>query len=138
MQCYDFNDFKTMVLKNISKEYRNKVTLGTLSKEEYLKIRTEASENAQKLWEQLIQKNEKFYKKDDYLDIEYLADKNIYRRVPLKKGRPKQEEKKENRVTVRLDKELQDILDKYCEVKGKKESEAIRDAIMELKLKTYC
>jgi len=136
MRCESFDDFKTMILQNnikLNRLNREKVRQGTLSQEQYDQTKQDALEKAHKQWEQLLKKNDKFYKKDGYLDIEYLADKNIYRRVPMGKGRPKQEQTKDKRVTIRLDEELIKILNKYCQTNNVTESEAIRKAIQQLK-----
>jgi len=133
MRCESFNDFRDMIVRNIKTLHRNKVTLGTLTIEEYRELKDKALEKAQDQWEQLLKKNDKFYKKDGFLDIEYLADKNVYRRVPMGKGRPKQEQTKDKRITIRLDEELIKILNKYCQTNNVTESEAIRKAIQQLK-----
>lgn len=53
--------------------------------------------------------------------------------MPVKKiGRPTLDPKKD-RITVRLDGESSDILDKYCNQESLKPAEAVRKAIKKLK-----
>ena len=48
-------------------------------------------------------------------------------------GRPKIENPKSDRITVRLDKSSTDILSRYCQQKGVDKAEAIRRGISRLK-----
>lgn len=48
-------------------------------------------------------------------------------------GRPKSENPKENRITVRLDNEHSQILRDYCEQEKVEKAEAIRRGIQKLK-----
>lgn len=48
-------------------------------------------------------------------------------------GRPPIENPMSERITVRLDKECMEILNKYCSEKKKDKAEAIRDGIRKLK-----
>jgi hypothetical protein len=115
------------MLKQIAKPKNSK------ENEQYRKEWAETTEKAKMLWEELIVKNKKFYERDRFLNIEYLSDKNQYRRKPLAKGRPKKESVKENRITIRMDEEIVEILNNYCQTNNISESEAIRRAIMKLK-----
>lgn len=49
------------------------------------------------------------------------------------KGRPKSDNPKSDRITVRLDKECSDILNNYCEKEGIERAEGIRRGIKLLK-----
>jgi len=115
------------MLKQIAKSKNSK------EKEQYQKEWAETAEKAKMLWEELIVKNKKFYERDRILIIEYLSDKKQYRRKPLAKGRPKKETVKEKRITIRMDEEIVEILNNYCQTNNISESEAIRQAIMKLK-----
>ena len=130
MRCESWEQLKDLIINKEIKPQRGKID-GV----EYQKIWSSSGEKARDLWEQLIKKNEKFFLRDGYLDIEYLSDKNNYRRILLSKGRPKQEQTKDKRITIRLDSGLQEILNNYCQTNNINESEAIRIAIHELKYK---
>jgi hypothetical protein len=88
---------------------------------------------SEKLWNEIIKKNKKYYERDGYLNIEYLSDKKLYRRKPFTKGRPKKVSIKQKRITIRMDEEVSNILNSYCQTNNISESEAIRRAIMTLK-----
>lgn len=126
MKCENYKDFQILMLKQIPKPKNSK------EKEQYQKEWVETTEKAQKLWEELLDKNKKFYERDRFLNIEYMSDKKQYRRKPLTKGRPKKQSVKENRITIRMDKEITEILNNYCQTNNMSESEAIRRAIMNL------
>lgn len=87
------------------------------------------------LWKKLIEKNKRYYDNDKYLELEVYKGK--VRRVPLPKGRPQSEaeQKKDKRITIRLNKELESILNKYCQTNNKKESEVLRELIQSLRYK---
>lgn len=129
MKCENWKDLQNLIIQSEIMPQKNKI-----SKEEYLKLWNESTSKAQKIWEKLLELNKKFYNKDKYLDIEYLSDKNIYRRKPLGRGRPKEADNKDFRLTVRLDKYSMDKLIKYCQTKNISESEAIRQAIQMLSI----
>lgn len=50
-------------------------------------------------------------------------------------GRPPIDNPKSERITVRLDKESSDILNKYCEQESVEKAEAIRRGIKKLEIK---
>jgi len=127
MKCESYKDLQTLVLKQIPKPKNSK------EKEKYQKEWAETTEKAEKLWGELLNKNKKFFERDGFLYIEYLSGKKRYRRKPLAKGRPKKQSVKDSRITIRMDKEISEILNNYCRTKNMSESEAIRRAIMNLK-----
>lgn len=127
MKCESYKDLQTLMLKQIPKHKNSQ------EKERYQKEWIETMGKAQKLWEELLVKNKKFYERDKFLNIEYLPDKKQYRRKPLAKGRPKQDSIKEKRITIRMDEKTKEILNDYCQTNNISESEAIRRAIMNLK-----
>ena len=47
-------------------------------------------------------------------------------------GRPKVDNPKEQRFTIRLDNTMGEKLDNYCKIVGKKRAEVIREAIIQL------
>lgn len=122
-RCEGFRDLENLMLRQLERPKH---------KEEYaeaLRVRQEVISKAPELWKELVKKNEKWFKQEGYLDIEYLSDKNTYRRKPLERGRPKKRETMGKRITIRLDAELEEILNKYCQTNNITESEAIRRAI---------
>ena len=54
-------------------------------------------------------------------------------KVSPRTGRPKSENPKNNRITVRLDKQHTEILEAYCKEKNVEKAEAIRTGILKLK-----
>jgi hypothetical protein len=127
MKCYNADDLRDLILTSEIKPKKGKI-----SNEEYQKLWSSSKDKSQAIWSDLLIKNEKFYIKDGYFDVEYLPEKNIYRRKLLPKGRPRGDNNKGNRVTVRLDDLLIKKLDEYCAAHGCDESEAIRIAISKL------
>ena len=103
----------------------------TIGKQELKKLIDSATEDnkLKEIWEKLIEKNSKYYMLDKYLELEVYKGK--VRRVPAKVGQPKKADNtiKDKRVTVRLDVELSEILNNYCQTNNISESEAIRKAI---------
>lgn len=130
MRITNINELETFIINSEVRPLRGKI-----AKEEYQILWRSTGQRAKEVWQDLINKNSKFYNKDKYLDIEYLSDKKQYRRIKLSKGRPKEEKTKDKRVTIRLDTELANILDDYCKKNNKSESEAIRKAIYNLQYK---
>lgn len=130
MRCETYKDLDNFILQSEVKPLRGKI-----SKEEYQNLWSSSTDKAKELWQELLSKNEKFFRKDGYLDIEYLSDKKVYRRIPLKRGQPAKEDKikKDKKVTIRLDDELEEILNDYCQTNNIKPSEAIRKAILKLR-----
>ena len=52
--------------------------------------------------------------------------------LPTKLGRPKSDNPKSNRITIRLDNETYEMLERYCKKKQIEKSEAIRKGIKHL------
>ena len=48
-------------------------------------------------------------------------------------GRPKSDNPKNERITIRMDSETSDILNSYCSEKGLDKAEGVRDGIHRLK-----
>ena len=92
-------------------------------------------EVAQQVWNSLIKEEAEFYKKHGYLDVVYDKEKNTYLRKKAV-GRPISIKRKENRITIRLDDELFNALDKYCRDKNLEKTEAIRCAIEKMCLES--
>lgn len=128
MKCYNADDLHSLLLHAEIKPLKGKI-----ANQEYQNLWRFSRDKSQLIWSELLIKNEKFYNKDGFIDVEYLSDKNIYRRKPLPKGRPREINTKEHRRTVRLDDALMEQLAEYCKVHGCDESEAIRVAIKRLK-----
>ena len=76
------------------------------------------------------------YERFGYLDVVVHDDLRVERKK-LQRGRPKEEKSKSYRITVRLDDELYELLQKYCQTKNMSESEAVRQLISELKWKRF-
>jgi hypothetical protein len=134
MRCEDYKELQNLILDLEVKPLRRKIP-----NSEYQELWSGSSDKAKQIWEELLEKNKKFYKKDGYLEIEYLSYKKIYRRKPLSKGQPKKSEDdiKDKRLTIRINSELQEILNNYCQTFNVTESEAIRRAIQDLRFKKY-
>lgn len=67
-------------------------------------------------------------------DISYnkiMADKSEVMNVSPKTGRPT-DNPKQDRITVRLDKEASEILEKYCQKQNVEKAEAIRRGVKKL------
>jgi len=127
MECKNYKDLQVLILKQIQKTGNSK------EKEHCQKEQVVTTEEAKRLWETLLEKNKKFYDRDGFLHIEYLSDKKQFRRKPLAKGRPKKESVKGKRITIRIDDEITEILNNYCQTNNTSESEAIRRTILTLK-----
>ena len=117
MKCENYKDLQVLILKQIPKPKNNR------EKEHYQKEQVVTTEKAKMLWEELLDKNKKFYERDGFLNIEYLSDKKQYRRKPLAKGRPKKESVKEKRITIRMDHEITEILNNYCQTNNKERND---------------
>lgn len=122
MKCESWYDLHNLILDNEVRPLKGKI-----SSEEFQKRWSAASEKAKKLWEKLIKNNQKYFDADGSLDIEFFNGK--YRRIPMRRGRPKKEEKKDNRITIRLDDDLTEKLNEYCRTNNIKPSEVGREAI---------
>lgn len=122
-KCKNASDIRIMIKENELKPLK-----GRISKEEYNRIWLESREKSETIWLKLLEKNKKFFERDGYIEVEYLGN-GKYRRKPLPKGQPLKEEKKDKRIIVRLDAELEEKLKEYCEKNNISVSEAIRKAI---------
>lgn len=132
MICKEWDDLRVFMIKCEVEPLRELVRSEELSKEEYISKFRDCESKAKELWGKLVESNIKFFNKDKFLDIEYLSDKKTYRRKPLSRGRPSVKEKKDNRITIRLNDNEMKILENYCRTKNMSESKAVRYAIRRL------
>ena len=133
MKCSNIDDLHDLVLNCEVKQQRRRISKGEITGEEFHKLWSSSNERAIKEWQQLLDKNKNFFDKYNYLDIEYVEGNKTYRRIPLSKGRPKEINTKNIRISIRLDNELQEILNDYCMTNNLNSSDAIRIAIKMLK-----
>lgn len=124
MKCESWYDLHNLILDNEIRPLK-----GRISSEEFQKRWSAASERAKKLWERLIKNNQRYFDSDGFINVEFFKGK--YRRVPMHRGRPEKgnDEKKDNRITIRLDDDLTERLNKYCQTNNIKPSEAAREAL---------
>lgn len=127
MKCESWRDLETLIINSEIKPLKNKI-----DSMEYQRKWAGAREKAQELWQELLEKNKKFFEKYGYLDIEFINGK--YRRRPMSKGQPQKEEsiKKDRKIVIRLDDELEEKLINYCNKHNVNISEAVREAIRRL------
>lgn len=122
MKCESWYDLHNLILDNEVRPLKNKV-----SKEQFQKLWVDSGDRAKNEWQKLKQKNSRYFDLDGFIDIEFF--KGRYRRVPMHRGRPKKENKKSNRVTIRLDDDLAYRLNKYCQTNNINPSEVAREAL---------
>lgn len=91
-KCKSASDIRIMIKENELRPLK-----GRISKEEYIKLWLDSEETAKRIWQHLLKKNEKFFNKYGYLEIEYIGN-GKYRRKPLPKGQPPKEHKKEKEL----------------------------------------
>jgi hypothetical protein len=127
-RCYEQHDFQVLVLSEFSKRRASTEKEKWELQREYLRL----IDKIPQMWEEFVQKHKNIYDRFGYLDVIVHDDLRVERKK-LKRGRPKEDTSKSRRITVRLDDELYQILQKYCQTKNISESEAIRRLIEELK-----
>jgi macrodomain Ter protein organizer (MatP/YcbG family) len=131
-RCYEQHDFQVLVLSEFSKRRASTEKEKWELQREYLRL----IDKIPQMWEEFLQKHKNIYDRFGYLDVIVHDDLRIERKK-LKRGRPKEDTSKSRRITVRLDDELYQVLQKYCRTKNLTESEAIRRLIEELKWRYY-
>ncbi|PDM40341.1 CopG family transcriptional regulator [Parageobacillus yumthangensis] len=131
-RCYEQHDFQVLVLSEFSKRRASTEKEKWELQREYLRL----IDKIPQMWEEFVQKHKNIYDRFGYLDVIVHDDLRVERKK-LKRGRPKEDMSKSRRITVRLDDELYQILQKYCRTKNISESEAIRRLIEELKWRNY-
>ncbi|OQP10450.1 ribbon-helix-helix protein, CopG family [Geobacillus thermoleovorans] len=131
-RCYEQHDFQVLVLSEFSKRRASTEKEKWELQREYLRL----IDKIPQMWEEFVQKHKNIYDRFGYLDVIVHDDLRVERKK-LKRGRPKEDTSKSRRITVRLDDELYQILQKYCWTKNLTESEAIRRLIEELKWRYY-
>jgi len=129
-RCYTSEYLRDLMYKTELTELRIKVKNNTLTKEEYYKAQFSIKDKSVIIWQQLKEKNQKFFDRDGYIDIEYLKDKKQYARVKLGRGQPKKDIKKDNIIHIRLSDEEQELLNNYCNTNNITPSNAIRSLIL--------
>jgi macrodomain Ter protein organizer (MatP/YcbG family) len=131
-RCYEQHDFQVLVLSEFSKRRASTEKEKWELQREYLRL----IDKIPQMWEEFVQKHKNIYDRFGYLDVIVHDDLRVERKK-LKRGRPKEDTSKSRRITVRLDDELYQVLQKYCRTKNLTESEAIRRLIEELKWRYY-
>jgi Ribbon-helix-helix protein, copG family len=131
-RCYEQDDFQVLVLSELSKRRTSTEKEKWELQREYLRL----IDKIPQMWKEFVQKHKNIYDRFGYLDVIVHDDLRVERKK-LKRGRPKEDISKSHRITVRLDDELYQILQKYCQTKNLTESEAIRRLIEELKWRHY-
>ncbi|KYD33094.1 ribbon-helix-helix protein, CopG family [Parageobacillus toebii] len=131
-RCYEQHDFQVLVLSEFSKRRASTEKEKWELQREYLRL----IDKIPQMWEEFVRKHKNIYDRFGYLDIIVHDDLTVERKK-LKRGRPKEDTSKSRRITVRLDDELYQVLQKYCRTKNLTESEAIRRLIEELKWRYY-
>jgi macrodomain Ter protein organizer (MatP/YcbG family) len=131
-RCYEQHDFQVLVLSEFSKRRASTEKEKWELQREYLRL----IDKIPQMWEEFLQKHKNIYDRFGYLDVIVHDDLRVERKK-LKRGRPKEDTSKSRRITVRLDDELYQVLQKYCRTKNLTESEAIRRLIEELKWRYY-
>jgi Ribbon-helix-helix protein, copG family len=127
-RCYEQHDFQVLVLSEFSKRRASTEKEKWELQREYLRL----IDKIPQMWEDFVRKHKNIYDRFGYLDVIVHDDLTVERKK-LKRGRPKEDTSKSRRITVRLDDELYQVLQKYCQAKNLTESEAIRKLIEELK-----
>jgi Ribbon-helix-helix protein, copG family len=131
-RCYGQHDFQVLVLSEFSKRRASTEKEKWELQREYLRL----IDKIPQMWEDFVRKHKNIYDRFGYLDVIVHDDLTVERKK-LKRGRPKEDTSKSRRITVRLDDELYQVLQKYCQAKNLTESEAIRKLIEELKWRYY-
>jgi Ribbon-helix-helix protein, copG family len=131
-RCYEQHDFQVLVLSEFSKRRASTEKEKWELQREYLRL----IDKIPQMWEDFVRKHKNIYDRFGYLDVIVHDDLTVERKK-LKRGRPKEDTSKSRRITVRLDDELYQVLQKYCQAKNLTESEAIRKLIEELKWRYY-
>jgi Ribbon-helix-helix protein, copG family len=131
-RCYEQHDFQVLVLSEFSKRRASTEKEKWELQREYLRL----IDKIPQMWEEFVQKHKNIYDRFGYLDVIVHDDLRVERKK-LKRGRPKEKTSMSHRITIRLDDELYQILQKYCQTKNISESEAIRRLIEELKWRHY-
>jgi macrodomain Ter protein organizer (MatP/YcbG family) len=131
-RCYEQHDFQVLILSEFSKRRASTEKEKWELQREYLRL----IDKIPQMWEEFVQKHKNIYDRFGYLDVIVHDDLRVERKK-LKRGRPKEDTSKSRRITVRLDDELYQVLQKYCQAKDLTESEAIRKLIEELKWRYY-
>ncbi|MED4880743.1 ribbon-helix-helix protein, CopG family [Geobacillus stearothermophilus] len=131
-RCYERHDFQVLVLQEFGKRRPRSPEETKRLQEEYLRL----LEEIPRMWEEFVEKHKNIYERFGYLDVVVHDDLRVERKK-LQRGRPKEEKSKSYRITVRLDDELYELLQKYCRTKNISESEAVRQLISELKWKRF-
>jgi hypothetical protein len=131
-QCYEQHNFQVLVLSEFSKRRASTEKEKWELQREYLRL----IDKIPQMWEDFVRKHKNIYDRFGYLDVIVHDDLTVERKK-LKRGRPKEDTSKSRRITVRLDDELYQVLQKYCQAKNLTESEAIRKLIEELKWRYY-
>jgi hypothetical protein len=131
-RCYEKHDFQVLVLSEFSKRRASTEEEKWELQREYLRL----IDKIPQMWEDFVRKHKNIYDRFGYLDVIVHDDLTVERKK-LKRGRPKEKTAKSHRITIRLDDELHQVLQKYCQTKNLTESEAIRRLIEELKWRYY-
>jgi hypothetical protein len=129
-RCYGADDFQRLLLSVFQKRRPKNEEETWLLQQEYLRLVNEAPH----MWENFLRQHQHIYERFGYLDVIVHDDLTVERKK-LKRGRPKEDNAKPYRITVRLEEELYQILQDYCQTKNISESEAIRELIRTLKFK---
>ncbi|MGI9862871.1 hypothetical protein SDD30_15945 [Moorella naiadis] len=133
-RCHTSEDLLRLLLQQLPGQFvqvGNQTVVRHLTEEEKrrrVETRQRLEEEAPALWAGLVRENERFYRRDGYLDVE-LDKKGRPRRKPLGRGRPRAPQPKKKTITVRLDQATFDKLQDYCKTKNILASEAVRRAV---------
>ncbi|WJQ05528.1 ribbon-helix-helix protein, CopG family (plasmid) [Geobacillus stearothermophilus] len=131
-RCYERHDFQVLLVQEFNRRRPRSPEETEKLQKEYLKLLDEVP----RMWEEFVEKHKNIYERFGYIDVIVHDDLRVERKK-LQRGRPKEEKSKAHRITVRLDDELYQLLQKYCQTKKLSESEAIRKLIGELKWRQY-
>jgi Ribbon-helix-helix protein, copG family len=131
-RCYEQHDFQVLILSQFSERRPSTEKEKWELQQEYLRL----IDKIPQMWEDFVRKHKNIYDRFGYLDVIVHDDLTVERKK-LKRGRPKEKTTKSHRITIRLDDELYQVLQKYCRTKNLTESEAIRGLIEELKWRYY-
>jgi len=131
-RCYTQKDFQVLILQEFSRRRPQSPEETAKLQKEYLKL----VDDVPRLWEEFVKKHKNIYERLGYLDVIVHDDLRVERKK-LSRGRPKEEKSKAHRITIRLDDELYELLQKYCRTKNMSESEAIRKLILDLKWRHF-
>ncbi|QIZ69128.1 ribbon-helix-helix protein, CopG family [Geobacillus subterraneus] len=129
-RCYEQHDFQVLLLQEFNRRRPRSPEETEKLQKEYLRLLNEVP----RMWEEFIEKHKNIYERFGYIDVIVHDDLQVERKK-LQRGRPKEEKSKAHRITVRLDDELYELLQRYCQTRKLSESEAIRNLIKELRWK---